>query len=125
MLLSLKINNCLIFNSEVEFSMRANKNFNCNVTTNNNVTVLKTAILIGPNNSGKTNFIRIIAALKEIMLGRSANLNRNLFSDNSVVEVSISFLQNGKENLFEFRLASRHKQGRYNPVAKILHTADY
>ena len=71
MLLTLKVNNYLIYNSEMEFSMQANmhfKRFPNNVATIDGVNALKTAILIGPNNSGKTNFVRTIATLKEIML---------------------------------------------------------
>ena len=106
MLLSLKINNCLIYNSEVEFSMRANmhyKRFPCNVVQQDGVNTLKTAVLIGPNNSGKTNFVRILATLKALMLGKEKRLSRNLFSENPIVGITLSFLAGGKENLFEIR----------------------
>ena len=95
MLLTLKVNNYLIYNSEIEFSMRANmhyKRFQNNVETVDGVNALKTAVLIGPNNSGKTNFVRVIATLKEIMLGKGVELKGNLFSNNPIAEISISFL---------------------------------
>ena len=106
MLLSLKVNNCLIYNSEVEFSMRANmhyKRFPNNVVRINSVSVLKTAVLFGPNNSGKTSFVRIVSALKGLMLGRGAAFQGNLFSDNPLIDISVSFLENGAENLFEIK----------------------
>lgn len=106
MLLSLKVNNCLIYGSEVEFSMRANmhyKRFPNNVANINGVNALKAAVLIGPNNSGKTNFVRILSMVKEIMLGRSVNVRGNLFSKDSIVAISISFLEGGIENVFEFK----------------------
>ena len=122
MLLSLKVNNCLIYNSEVEFSMRANmhyKRFPNNVAKVGKINALKTAVLIGPNNSGKTNFVRIIATLKEIMLGKGALLNGNLFSNNPIVEASISFLEGGAENLFEIKYDASKKEYVYERFAKI------
>ena len=106
MLLSLKVNNCLIYSSETEFSMRANmhyKRFPNNVAKIDGVNVLKTAVLIGPNNSGKTNFVRIISMVKDIMLGRDMALSSNLFSRNPIVEVCVSFLEDSAENVLEFK----------------------
>lgn len=122
MLLSLKVNNCLIYNSEVEFSMRANmhyKRFPNNVAKVGKINALKTAVLIGPNNSGKTNFVRIIATIKEIMLGKGAVLNGNLFSNNPIVEASISFLKGGAENLFEIKYDASKKEYVYERFAQI------
>ena len=122
MLLSLKVNNCLIYNSEVEFSMRANmhyKRFPNNVAKVGKINALKTAVLIGPNNSGKTNFVRIIATIKEIILGKGAVLNRNLFSNNPIVEASISFLEGGAENLFEIKYDVSKKEYIYERFAQI------
>lgn len=122
MLLSLKVNNCMIYNSEVEFSMRANmhyKRFPNNVAKVGRINALKTAVLIGPNNSGKTNFVRIIATLKDIMLGKSTALNGNLFSDNPIVDASLSFLEDGAENLFEIRYDALKKEYVYERFAQI------
>ena len=122
MLLSLKVNNCLIYNSEVEFSLRANmhyKRFPNNVAKVGKINALKTAVLIGPNNSGKTNIVRIIATIKEIMLGKGAVLNGNLFSNNPIVEASISFLEGGAENLFEIKYDASKKEYVYERFAQI------
>ena len=122
MLLSLKVNNCLIYNSEVEFSMQANmhyKRFPNNVAKVGRVNALKTAILIGPNNSGKTNFVRIIETIKNIMLGKGAVLNGNLFSRKPIVEASISFLEGGKENLFEVKYDASKKEYVYERFSQI------
>ena len=113
---------CLIYNSEVEFSMRANmhyKRFPNNVAKVGRINALKTAVLIGPNNSGKTNFVRIIATLKEIMLGKGTVLNGNLFSNNPIVEASISFLEGGTENLFEIKYDALKKEYVYERFAQI------
>lgn len=123
MLLTLKVNNYLIYNSPIMFSMRANmhyKRFQNNVATIDGVNALKTAVLIGPNNSGKTNFVRVIAAIKEIMLGKGAELTRNLFSDSPIVELSVSFLENGSENLFEIKYDISKKEYVYERFAHIV-----
>ena len=122
MLLALKVNNYLIYNSEMEFSMQANmhfKRFPNNVATIDGVNALKTAILIGPNNSGKTNFVRTIATLKEIMLGKGTLLNGNLFSNNPIVEISVSFLERGTENLFEIKYDTSQKEYIYERFARV------
>lgn len=122
MLLSLKVNNCLIYGSEVEFSMRANmhyKRFPNNVANINGVNALKAAVLIGPNNSGKTNFVRILSMVKEIMLGRSVNVRGNLFSKDPIVAISISFLEGGIENVFEFKYDVEKKEYVYERFAVV------
>ena len=124
MLLSLKINNCMIYNSEVEFSMRANmhyKRFPNNVANHNNINVLKTAVIIGPNNSGKTNLVRIIGCVRDIMLGKGAVLINNLFSNNPIAEISVSFLENGEEYLFEIKYNTLKKEYVYECFALIEH----
>ena len=122
MLLSLKVNNCMIYNSEVEFSMRANmhyKRFPNNVAKVGSINALKTAVLIGPNNSGKTNFVRIVETLKAIMLGKGAVLSSNLFSEDPIVKASISFLEGGAENLFEIKYDVSKNEYVYERFAQI------
>ena len=106
MLLSLKINNFLIFNREVEFSMLANLHytrFPSNVISEQGVNILKTAVLFGPNNTGKTNFINAISMMKSIMLNRNPSIEPNLFTNSTIVEASISFLENGKEYILDVK----------------------
>ena len=124
MLLSLKVNNCLIYNSEVEFSMRANmhyKRFSNNVARIGETNILKTAVLFGPNNSGKTNFVHIISMLKDLMLGRSVGLNGNLFSNNPIVEISVTYMDGDTENLFEIKYNVSKKEYIYERFANIVY----
>ena len=123
MLLSLKVNNCLIYNSEVEFSMQADmryKRFPNNVAQIGDVNILKTAVLIGPNNSGKTSFIHIIEMLKNLMLGKEILINRNLFSDNPIVDISVSFVESGAEYLFEIKYDSSKQEFVYERFAQLV-----
>lgn len=122
MLLSLKVNNCLVYNSEVEFSMRANmhyKRFPNNVAKYGSVNILKTAVLIGPNNSGKTNFINILTMLKYLMLGQNVNIENNLFSDNPIVEIGLSFYENNGEYLFEIKYDVSKKEYIYERFSQL------
>ena len=122
MLLSLKVSNCFIYHSEVEFTMQANmhyKRFPNNVAAVEGVNVLKTAVLFGPNNSGKTNFVRILSALKGILLGQGVALQSNLFSDDPLVELSVSFLEGGAENLFMLKYDVRKREFVYERFAEV------
>ena len=123
MLISLKLNNCFIYNNEVEFSMRANmhhKRFKSNLTSFGQIHVLKTAMLIGPNNAGKTNFIRCMAAIRDMMLNRSGiRMNSNLFSDNPIAEFEIVFLSGKREYLFEVKYNSRTNEYVYERFAEV------
>ena len=122
MLTSLKINNCYIYNNEIEFSMRANmhyKRFSSNVINVNNINVLKTAMIIGPNNSGKTNFIRVLSAIKGIMLNQKQRLNKNLFVDNPICGFEIGFLEEQKEYVFEVKYNSKTQEYIYEKFSII------
>ena len=92
MLLSFEVNGYKLFDDSVNFSMHALKKFKRlqeNVYTqkigNKEYNVLKSAIIYGPNNSGKTTFIKAIAALKHIVEEECIdditkdNLNFNFF----------------------------------------------
>lgn len=121
MLISLKTQNCFIYNDEVEFTMRADmryKRFPSNVVSNQNTHILKSAMLIGPNNAGKTNFVRCLRAVKNIMLNKPYNLKSNLFVDNPVCELSVCFLAD-IEYIFEMRCNSETGEFIYERFAEV------
>lgn len=121
MLISLKINNCFIYNCEVEFTMRADmryKRFPSNVVSEKNTHILKAAMLIGPNNAGKTNFVRCLRAVKSIMLNKPYSLKSNLFVDNPICELSVCFLAD-KEYIFEVRCNSETGEFIYERFAEV------
>lgn len=120
MLVSLKANNFMIYDSEVEFSMQANlhhKHFINNYSNHGTLNVLKTAIIIGPNNSGKTNFVRVVSSIKRIILNQTPNIQSNLFTDNSVCYLSVSFIVNEKEYVFEVKYDTKKSEYRYERFA--------
>lgn len=122
MISSLKINNCLIYNSEVEFSMRANmhyRRFPNAVASIGNNNILKTAILFGPNNSGKTNLIQTIATIKQIMLNQNPNIMSNLFTDDSICEMAITFFEGENEYAFEVKYDTSKEEYVFERFAQI------
>lgn len=122
MLLSLKINNYTIYNREVEFSMMANMHYSrfpSNVASVDGIHALKTAVLLGPNNTGKTNFVRAIAMMKAIMLNQSPSIIPNIFSGSTVVEASISFLENEKEYVLDIKYDAEHAEYIYERFAEV------
>ncbi len=123
MLVSLKVDNCLIFDKEVEFSMHANmhyRRFPSNVSSNGSVNVLKAAVLIGPNNSGKTNFVKILSILKDVMLNKGGKPEMNLFSSDPVAKISVGFINHGKEFLFEIQYDTYKGEYVYERFAEIV-----
>ena len=122
MLLSLRLNNFMIYNREIEFSMMANMHYSrfpTNVASVNGVHALKTAVLLGPNNTGKTNFVRAVAMMKSVMLNQASGIAPNFFSGNDIVEASISFLENGGEYIFEFRYDAAHEEYIYERFTEV------
>lgn len=122
MLVSIRINNCFIYDKEVELSMRADmrcRKFDCNIATIGNAHLLKSAIIMGPNNSGKTNLIRCLRSVKAIMLNQSTHLASNLFSENRICEIAISFLHEEEEYLFCFKYNASSREYIYERFAKI------
>ena len=122
MLLYLKLNNYTIYNQEVEFSMMANMHYSrfpSNVASVDGVHALKTAVLLGPNNTGKTNFVRAIAMMKAIMLNQSPSIVPNIFSGSAIVEASISFLESGKEYVLDIKYDAEHGAYVYERFAEV------
>lgn len=106
MLISLKFNNCFIYNTETEFTMRSdmrNKHFPSNVVSVNSTNVLKSAIIMGPNNVGKTNFVKCIDAVRGIMLNEGKRMVPNIFNADKNCEFAISFCDNSFEYSFELK----------------------
>lgn len=122
MLISLKLNNCFVFADEVEFSMRADmryRRFSSNVSVFDSINILKSALIIGPNNSGKTNFIRSIHAIRQVLLNKSSPLSNNMFSNNPLCEIELTFLQDRIEYEFALKYDVNKEEYLYERFSKI------
>ena len=118
MIVYIKINNCFIYNNEVQFNLRADmrcKRFKSNIALNRGV--LKSAIAFGPNNSGKTNLVKCIRAIKDIILNNAPSLLPNFYTDNSVCCLEVCFLNDDREYIFKLRYDTLKKEFLYEKLS--------
>ena len=122
MIIELRVKNCFSFEDQIVFSMKAdmrNKKFASNVHRENNFNILKTAGIYGPNNAGKTCLVKCFNAIKKIMLNKKPNLMPNLFSKNSVCELGITFLAEGKEFSYDLHYDAQKEEFLYEKFSEI------
>ena len=72
----MSVKNCFVFNNQIVFSLDP---------TN------KTTAIYESNNAGKTCLIKCIQAMKWILLNQRFEIKSNLFSNDSVCELCITF----------------------------------
>ncbi len=123
MITSIKVNNCFSFNKPVEMSLAADmrtKKFSCNVFNKDNTNILKSVVIYGPNNTGKTNFIDCIRAIKNTLLNKPIVLDNNLFTNNNICELGFNFIYNFKEYSFEFKYDANANLYLYEKMSEIV-----
>ncbi len=123
MLISLSIQNCLIYDIRTDFSLQANmqgRRFPQSIAPAGGVHVVKSAIVIGPNNSGKTNLVRILSTLKSIILNLPAALEKNLFSDDNLCSLEVVFSADGHEYLYAVRYDTSTSEYLFERFAEVL-----
>ncbi len=124
MLTSLKFNNCFAFNNSIEMNLRADmrtKKFASNVINiNEKLNVLKSAVMYGPNNTGKTSFIECANALKDTLENKKISLDYNIFNENNYIcEESVSFINSNTEYLYEFKYNCKNKEYVYEKMSEL------
>ena len=124
MITSLKFNNCFAFNNKVEMNLKADmrtKKFLSNITNiNDNLNILKSSVIYGPNNTGKTTFINCIKAIKSALLNKGIYLESNIFTDDDICEAIISFMYEKREYLYEFKLDAKKNIYVYERMCEII-----
>lgn len=123
MFVELRAKNCFSFKEQIVFSMKAdmrNKKFGTNVHTEKNFNVLKTAGIYGQNNAGKTCIVKCIRAVKQILLNQDISLQANIFSQNPVCELGVTFLEEGRKFSYDFCYNTLKKEISYEKFAEIL-----
>ena len=127
MITSLKFNNCFAFNKPVEMSLKADmrtKKFTSNVINiNDNINILKSIAIYGPNNTGKTSFIDCIRAMKDTLENKKISISCNIFNKSSICEESVSFINNNIEYIYEFKYDCKEKNYIYEKMAELKHDA--
>ena len=112
-IIEIRAKNCFAFEDVISFSLKAdmrNKKFASNVYKENQFHILKTAGVYGPNNSGKTCLIKCIWAIKQILLNKKNELISNIFTENSICELGVTFLAEGRwyKKVSAFRRNEKH-----------------
>lgn len=124
MITSFKFNNCFAFNKEIQMILRADmrtKRFLSNISKiNDNVSVLKSAVIYGPNNTGKTTLINSIKAMKGTLLNKGVYLKSNIFTKSNICEAQMSFIYEDKEYLYEFRYNDKERSYIYERMCEII-----
>lgn len=121
MIYEVRINNFDIFENEVKLSARAdlrNKKFSSNVNGIGDFNVLKTIDIYGPNNVGKTCFIRAIDTIKHVLLDTEMPIRSNMFTNNDICELGISFLFEDRLFNYDFKYNSKTKEFIYEKFSE-------
>jgi len=122
MIIEIRAKNCYAFRDEIIFSMKAdmrNKKFGANVHKENKFNILKTVGIYGPNNAGKTCLIKCIRAIKAVLLNEENGLMPNIFTDNSVCELGITFMATGRKFYYDFKYDVQNKEYIYEKFSEI------
>lgn len=123
MIIEIRAKNCFVFEEEISFSMKAdmrNKKFASNVHRENNFNVLKTAGVYGPNNVGKTCLVKCIRAIKSVLLDKESGLLRNIFSNDEVCQLGVTFLYQGRKFSYDFWYNAKAGEYVYESFEEIL-----
>ena len=124
MITSLKFKNCFAFNNEVEMTLKADmrtNRFSCNtIKINENLNILKSSVVYGPNNTGKTTLINCIKALKKALLNKEIYLQSNIFTDSDICEIKISFIYEEKEYSYEYKYNAKEHSYIYEKMCEII-----
>ncbi len=124
MITSFKFENCFAFDNQVEMILKADmrtKKFSSNISNvKDNLNVLKSVVIYGPNNTGKTSFINCVRAMRDTLLNKEIRLDGNIFTGNSICYESISFIYDKKEYHYEYKFDCRTHSYIYEKMAQIL-----
>lgn len=116
MILEFRIKNGFIFSEPIEMSLIANAKdtrLQSNMFRIAGYNVLKSIGIYGPNNVGKTCFIKCFKAMQQIMLNQAFVLSSNIFQENPVVSMGITFLEQEKKYSFDFQYDTKAKEFLY------------
>lgn len=105
MILSVRLNNFLVYANETELSLTADmriKKFISNVYQKDNFNVVKSACIYGGNNVGKSCTIRAINSIRNVLLCLGAEVPTNLFTQNNICSLGVTFLYNEKAYSYDF-----------------------
>ena len=94
--------NFTTFNKKVVLDLEADsktKKFPDNVTEDN---LLKSAVIYGPNNTGKTQFLEGVEIIKDTLLNKHVSYLPNIFNPKKPCKFHIKFIIDKKDYSYEF-----------------------
>ena len=116
MITSVRIENFKTFNKPVELSLLANnrsKRFFTNYNAINHYNVLKSIGIYGKNNVGKTCVIDAVYAIRNVLLGINTEVFSNIFENNTVSSLGVSFIVDGVGYDFDFKFDTKTREFIY------------
>lgn len=122
MIIEIRAKNCYVFEDQIACSMKADmrsKKFATNVHKENNINVLKTLGIYGPNNAGKTCLIKCIRAIKGILLNKENELMPNIFAASVVCELGVTFMASGRKFSYDFKYDAEKEEYIYEAFSEI------
>ena len=122
MIIEIRAKNVFSFTDQIALSMKAdmrNKKFATNVHRENNFNILKVAGIYGPNNAGKTCLVRCIRAIRNVLLDRKSGAVPNMFTEDSVYALGVTFLFDGREFCYDFKYDFSKKEYLYEKFSEI------
>ncbi|MBE5921375.1 MAG: ATP-binding protein [Lachnospiraceae bacterium] len=123
MIIELRAKNCYIFSEGIRFSMYADMNdkkLAANVHRKEQADILKVAGIYGPNNVGKTCLLKCIKSLKQILQNKPTELTTNIFNDNDVCELGVTFMENERIFSYDFCYDTAKKEFPYEKFTEIV-----
>ena len=123
MIIEVRAKNCFAFEKEICISLNADmrsKKLQCNVfESNNKYNILKTAIIYGPNNVGKTCLIKCIRAIKSILLNNGNKIQKNIFSKETISTFGITFVNNNRVFSYDIRYDTNKEEFIYEKFSEL------
>lgn len=116
-LLNFSVKGFKVFYDEVHFTMQSNNRIKKNLdnlikqrASGKEYSVVKSAILYGPNNAGKSCFLESIEYLTNLIKNKKTKtfFEQNLFSETKEISFKIDFIENSK--LFRYELVLENKK---------------
>jgi len=123
MILKLTIENYLVFSNEIEIDLEADmrsKKLSSNVHSFNNINILKTSVLYGQNNVGKTCLVKAIKQIKAIILNEKFNIHSHLFKKSPITTMSITFLDTNKIYSYQFKYDCQKEEFIFESLNEIV-----
>lgn len=123
MIIEVRAQNIFSFTEPIALSLKAdmrNKKFVTNVYSENNFNILKVVGIYGPNNVGKTCLVRCIRAIRNIFLNKESGAVPNMFTEDSIYALGITFLFEGRKFCYDFKYDFSKGEYSYEKFGEIL-----